>query len=119
MEAWRRLVIDAVTTRAAETTQRSRGASDSNRISRVGFHPDAHIFLVRAARKRGISLSGYIRRATMAVVAMDLGLEARDLFGLDAAITPIGRIGAPPTRDLDGELYGRWEVRPDDDARAS
>jgi hypothetical protein len=110
---WRKLVKDAVAVKAATSSQKS-GASDHIRISRVGLSTDAHPFLVEAARKRGISLTGYIRRATMAHVAMDLGLEAVDLFDKDLSIAPIGRRGGPPTKDLDGERYGRWEVQPHD-----
>jgi hypothetical protein len=107
---WRTLVSDSVAARAAETRSRNRGASDTAHISRVGFSVDAHPFLVRAAKARGISISGYIRRATLAHVAADLGMDPLDLFALDAAITPIGRRGAPPSRDLDGILYGDWGV---------
>jgi hypothetical protein len=108
------VVRDAVAARAAETAAHHRGASQYAHISRVGLSVEAHPFLVEAARKRGISISGYIRRATMALVAMDLGLQATDLFEKDIAITPIGRRGAPPSRDIDGALYGRWEVQPGD-----
>jgi hypothetical protein len=106
------VVRDAVAARAAETASRHRAASQYAHVSRVGLSVAAHSFLVEAARKRGISISGYIRRATLALVAMDLGLEATDLFEKDIAITPIGRRGAPPSRDIDGALYGRWEVQP-------
>ena len=114
MTSWRDLVKDAAAARSHDTKKRTRGASDSAHISRVGFAIAAHMHLVTAARRRGISISGYIRRATLAVVAMDLGLEATDLFELDSAITPIGRVGSKPTKDLDGALYGRWEVQPRD-----
>lgn len=107
-DGWRQVISDAVTARAARTAAAHRGASDNNRISRVGFAPDAHVFLVRAAATRGISLSGYIRRATMAQVAADLGMDPVELFERDAGITPIGRRGTMPTKDLDGELYGLW-----------
>jgi hypothetical protein len=112
-DGWRKVISDAVTARAAHTAANHRGASDQNRISRVGFAVDAHVFLVRAAKRRKISLSGYIRRATMAQVAADLGMDPRELFELDAAITPIGRRGSTPTKDLDGELYGLWGCQGD------
>lgn len=115
---WRTLVKDAAAAKAGETRTRNRGASDTANISRVGMGTQAHVFLVQAAKARGISISGYIRRATLAHVAMDLGMEATDLFALDLAITPIGRRGSLPDRDLDGEMYGRWEVEPRDDPAA-
>lgn len=108
---WRDITRDAVAVRAREAQQRSRGASHSTRISRVGFSVDAHPFVVRAANTRGISVSGYIRRATLAMAALDLGMDPRLLFARDSAITPIGRVGAMPTKDLDGELYGIWAIQ--------
>ena len=107
-DGWKQVVSDAVTARAAATAAKHRGASDKNRISRVGFAIAAHLLLVRAAAKRTISLSGYIRRATMAQVAKDLGIPQREAFEADAGITPIGRTGSKPTKDLDGKIYGRW-----------
>lgn len=114
---WRDMVRDAVDARAAETAVRSPRASQYAHISRVGFSPDAHGFLVRAAKARGISLAGYIRRATLAHVALDLGLTATDLFRLDNAVSPAGGGGNARwhgTRDLDGEMWGRWEVIADE-----
>lgn len=112
---WRDMVKDAVAAKGAETATKHRGASGTANISRVGFSRLAHPFLVRAARKRGISISGYIRRATMAVVAVDLGIDPRKIFEVDTGITPLGRIGSAPSKDLDGELYGPWRFRVDDD----
>lgn len=109
-DGWRQIIRDGVAAKAAATRQKNRGASDVAHISRVGHSVEVHPLLVEAARRRNISISGYIRRATMARVALDLGLDPIDLFEKDIAITPIGRRGAPPSKDLDGELYGRWEV---------
>jgi hypothetical protein len=111
---WRSLVKSSVKAKAADTRKKSRGASDNFRISRVGFSTLAHPFLVEAARTRGISLSGYIRRAVLSWAAHDLGLDRIHLFSLDAGITPIGRVGSAPTKDLDETIYGRWEVQGDD-----
>lgn len=88
---------------------KSNGTSAAAAMVQMTFSHDAHPYLVKAARRRGISLSGYVRRAVMAHVALDLGIEATDLFELD---TQIGT-GTPNklTRDLDGALYGRWEVQ--------
>ena len=110
MTSWRDRLRDQAEVNAAETRKNHAGASQTANISRVGFSSLVHPFLVRACRQRGISVAGYIRRATLARVAADLGLTATDLFALDVGITPIGRIGSRPTKDLDGALYGRWEV---------
>lgn len=117
---WRDVVKDAVSSRAAESATRNRGASAVAHISRIGFAVGAHVYIVRAAKKRGISISGYIRRATAAMAALDLGIDPREIFEKDAAITPIGRIGARPSKDLDGELYGLWDIqRAEPEARDS
>lgn len=111
---WRSTLKDQVA--ATASAAEGKGISSVYRISRVAFSVDAHPFLRRAAEKRGISLSGYIRRATMAFVARDLGLPARDLFELDAAPVPFDQTrrnwprGHVP-KDLDGEMYGTWETK--------
>lgn len=113
-DGWRDIVKDAVAARAAEARKRSAGASQTAHISRVGFSVEAHPYLVRAAHQRGMSISGYIRRATMALAAMDLGIAPTEIFEKDTPLTPPGMAGRwHSTRDLDGELFGRWEVRPD------
>ncbi len=109
---WRDVVRDAVTTRAAEVATNNRAASDKIRISRVGFAPLVHPFVVRAARRRNISIAGYIRRATLALAAMDLGMDVEELLEKDAAVTPFGNSGARPSKDLDGARHGFWGVRP-------
>ncbi|QUE25316.1 ribbon-helix-helix DNA binding domain protein [Microbacterium phage Fizzles] len=112
---WRDIVRDAIAVRAAETRKKSSSASQTANISRVGFSVDAHPYLVRAAERRGMSISGYIRRATMAIVAMDLGLDPVDIFAVDTPLAPPGMSGRwHSSRDLDGELYGHWKVKPDD-----
>lgn len=109
-DSWRQVVSDAMSVKTSETRKRSRGASNTANVSRVGFGVEAHPYIVKAARKRGISISGYIRRATAAMAALDLGIDPVEIFEKDVAITPIGRIGALPSKDLDGTLYGTWEV---------
>ena len=98
--------LDNVRERALRSEATWRALADQARA--VAVHP----FLVRAAQLRGISISGYIRRATMARVGADLGIDPVELFQMDSAITPLGKGGNPrhPDRDLDGALYGRWEV---------
>lgn len=111
---WRSIIADQVAVRGAEVRKRNPGASNVAHISRVGFSVDAHRFLVQAVRRRGISISGYIRRATLAQVAKDLGLNPVDLFALDVGIQPVGRTGARASKDLDGALYGKWGDQEDD-----
>lgn len=114
---WRDIIRDQVAVRAAETRAKSNAGSSADiRLSRIHFSVDVHPFLVRAAQQRGISISGYIRRATMARVAADLGIDPIQLFEMDSAIRPLGTRDdrRRAERDLDGALYGRWEVGCDD-----
>lgn len=105
-DGWRQVISDAVTARAAASAANSPGTSAGQRMSRVAFSPEANHFLVRAANARGITLSGYVRRATMVQIALDLGIDPQVLFELDA---PIRRKGyAKGVRDLDGTLFGLW-----------
>lgn len=110
---WRDIAKDGVAAKVAESEAKNRNGAIYAHVSRVGYSPDVHRFLVDAAKARGISIAGYIRRATLAHVALDLGLEATDLFQLDNSISPLGVGGPGRSRgilDLDGELWGRWEV---------
>jgi hypothetical protein len=114
---WRDITKDAVAVRAAEVKRRG-GGSALSATQRVGFSPRVIPYLVRAAQARGISLAGYIRRAVMAHVAMDLGLDPVDLFAQDLGIGPSGKGAATrlQSMDLDGKIYGQWKVQPDDSA---
>ena len=112
---WREIVADQLTVAAknrAAQQRRDHGTRPS--ISRVGISPKVMPLLVRAARLRNISLAGYIRRATMAFVAHDLGLNPVEIFEQDMAPSPYGRGGMFSDKDLDGALYGQWKVHPDD-----
>jgi len=114
-DGWRDIARDAVAARAAEARKNSPSGSQTANISRVGFSVEAHPYLVRAAKQRGMSISGYIRRATMALVAMDLGIDPVEIFEVDTPLTPPGMAGRwHSTQDLDGELFGQWKVRPDE-----
>lgn len=113
---WRTTITDQMAVNAANVRKRN-GTSGSNHanISRVGFGIDVHPWVVRAARARGISIAGYIRRSTLAMVALDLDLNLRDLLERDVAPSPFGERTsrwADGDRDLDGERYGRFEVLP-------
>lgn len=111
--SWKDVLKDQVAAGAAETKKRSRGDASTIRLSRIHFSVEVHPYLVRAARQRGISISGYIRRATLAHVALDLGLDPIELFKIDSAIRPLSGVRAHHY-DLDGKAYGRWEVKHDD-----
>lgn len=111
---WRDMIMDQVRAKAHETRKNTVDTGSRYRLTRIGIAIPAHSYLLQAARKRGISVSGYARRAILAHVALDLGLKATDLFELDSFVQPFAG-GTPNSgeRDLDGKLYGRWEVRAD------
>lgn len=112
---WRTVITDQMALNA-EKARQNAGASHLANVSRVGFGVDVHPWVVRAARQRGISIAGYIRRSTLALVSLDLGVDLRDLLERDVAPAPFGERTnrwAPGDRDLDGERYGHWEVQPD------
>lgn len=111
---WRSVIADQVAVKGAEAREGS--ASHRANISRVGFGAAAHPFVVQAAQARGISVAAYIRRSTLGMVALDLGLDLRDLLERDVAPSPYGSGGAESRwgrgdRDLDGERFGSFAVR--------
>lgn len=111
MTGWRDLVRDQLEVSKAQARKSTTGSPVA--VSRVGFAPAVQPFLVAAAKRRGISIAGYIRRATMAFVARDLGLDPIQLFELDLAPAPYGKGGSDAIRDLDGTVFGSWKVHPD------
>lgn len=116
---WREIVADQIAVKANEakaTQKRDHGQRPA--ISRVGFAPAVMPMLIRAARERGISIAGYIRRATMAFVAKDLGIDPVELFAADMAPSPYGQGGMQSDRDLDGSRYGTWKACPDESRRS-
>ena len=72
--------------------------------------------LTMAARRRGISVSGYVRRALSAFVANDLGMPLEDVLKELPYPAPHGTVGAqwvhndltPQDHDT-GEGYGDWK----------
>lgn len=114
---WRELMRDQLNVTAEERIARQRDHGKAISISRVGFAAAVQPLLVAAAQRRGISIAGYIRRATMAFVAHDLGLDPVDIFEQDMAPSPYARGGMHSSKDLDGELFGQWKVAPDEHSR--
>ncbi|QIG59028.1 ribbon-helix-helix DNA binding domain protein [Microbacterium phage Fransoyer] len=113
---WRELVRDQLNVKAEERAARQRDHGRPISVSRVGFAAAVQPLLVRAAQLRGISIAGYIRRATMAFVARDLGLDPIEIFEQDMAPSPYGRGGQYRDKDLDGKLFGQWKVGTDGSA---
>lgn len=64
--------------------------------------------IVRAAVKRGIPPSAYIRRALLAFVAHDLDIDFLELAIAEPAITESPNL--PPKR-FRGRGFGSWKIR--------
>lgn len=112
----RKMELDMIEVKA-ERARTSRGASHHQNVSRVGFSPLIQPILVRAARRRGISIAGYIRRATLAIIAIDLGIPVEELIEKDIRAASFGNRMNPwskPGMEIEAQ-YGSWKVRPDGD----
>lgn len=88
-----------------------RRASESNTNHQYGIpmHWMFRIYLRRAAQERGISMSGYVRRALAVFIARDLGMSYEELCALNRkplAFGDVGRRGL--AQQDDGEGFGDW-----------
>lgn len=63
--------------------------------------------LVRAAKKRGVPLAVYYRRAVLAFVAYDLGIDFLELAQFEPAIAADGLT----PRKFGGKGFGKWRIR--------
>lgn len=113
-EDWRQTIL----ARTEKHARRHRNDNGLTRDVRVGFQCDIEFIkaIDAAARARGISRVGYIRRAVGALAAADLGVDFAELMGgtpmplphesTGDVVVGISR-GAPD----DGAGYGNWRVR--------
>lgn len=96
------------------STQGSVLARSSGADPRTTFHyrvPFA-ILLREAAKARGISISGYVRRAVAAFIAYDTGKDVRDILVHAPGPTAYGRIASnlhQKTFD-DSTGFGLWRI---------
>lgn len=102
---WRARVRGEV---AASARPRARRGVRVARLS-VEIPPGSLIELLRAAAERhGTSPTGYVRRALLAYLAWDLGLDYRAVVRTDPRFSP------PDSRrclhDPDGVMGGPWEI---------
>lgn len=86
--------------------------------------PQLNILVGRAAAARGMSMTGYARRAVCAFLASDLGMDFTDVCSLVPKPSPTGQSAwgrlpgkAHPQKNPgrwvdDGEGYGDWKVCP-------
>jgi hypothetical protein len=66
--------------------------------------------VVRAAAERGMSVSAYIRRATLAFAAFDQGLDLSDILA-DEPATRLKSEAPGMEREDGGRGHGQWVIR--------
>lgn len=85
------------------------------RMTRLGVRTTGEflILLSRAARRRGMSNSAYVRRAVSAFMAQDLQMPFEDVCAASPGVKHVKYTnqGVVWPRD-DGSGYGKWEVVP-------
>lgn len=64
----------------------------------------------RAARKRGISTEGYIRRAVLAMVCHDLGIPWDEMMADEGPVGRFGRGGVHDREPKRGKGFGEWQI---------
>lgn len=102
------LLEDAVAQVSDIRMNRSAGRTESLAV-RLG--PAGRPLLKEAARQRGISMEGYLRRAVMAFLVADLGLDWDTVMADEPSVCGFG--AEPRTgRRVAGAGYGRWEACP-------
>jgi len=76
-------------------------------LVRFGNPPLWHDIIDEAARRRGIAIDGYARRALMAFVTRDLGLEWTEVMADEPTVYDWDDFEA---REQHGEGFGDWSA---------
>lgn len=63
--------------------------------------------LIEQAEKRGVSRASYVKRAVMAMLALDLGVRLSTLTAVDPKVV---RGTGFPIQDERGTAFGPWEL---------
>ena len=66
-----------------------------------------YALLVERAAERRISVPTYVRRATMAMLAHELGIPFGEFTAIDPRVT---RDTGYPVQDPGGDAFGKWEI---------
>lgn len=75
----------------------------------VNFPPAWQQLLIDAATARNMSLASFVRRAAMAFVVADLGLDWERVMELEPRIRKLGDYTSDPERAR-GFGYGQWKI---------
>ena len=73
----------------------------------VTFRTSARALIRDAARMRGVTVAGFVRRASLAMAAEVLGTPYQDAIAADPTIQ---LIGYSPVLDSSGRVGGPWEI---------
>lgn len=73
------------------------------------FRPELYSLVKRAAEKRGMSMSSYVRRSAMAFVCFDLGLDWRETMAGDRGAAKIGK-SYVEGGETGGDGFGPWRI---------
>jgi hypothetical protein len=91
----------------------SRANKKPSRMISVNWSEMLYLVVTRAAKKRGISKSAYVRRAAAAMAAHDLGLDYYQVMKGERGTMPYGVRGGKADetgKSLDGLGYGVWSI---------
>lgn len=102
--SWRERAADALT--AAEPPEYRRVRTVS-----INWPGRFQVLALRAAKARGISLSSYARRAVMAFVVHDLGLDWDEVMRDESPLRLHGEHNTNETvKQPRGEGFGPWRI---------
>ena len=95
--------------------ERAKQHGPNERMKRLTFRTTGKFvaILSKAARRRGMSNSAYMRRAISAFIASDLEIPFEDICEMSPGVTHVALTNNgvvwPPDN---GQGYGKWEVTP-------
>jgi hypothetical protein len=108
-EGWREEALARVMGRGKKTkrnTERKNGMF-------LFFDDGFRVLLDEAARRRNISMTGYLRRAAAAMIAFDLGINITEALKHTAYPAGYGELGGGAQKHPHdtGEGRGNWTIR--------
>lgn len=108
-EGWQRRAFERVKNRQKVSTRYRERLDGVRAVWDTQFRP----FLDEAARRRGMSMAGYCRRAICAFVAHDLGIEPTELSKMMTVPAPYQTHGGTfASKRVDDDMagYGKWII---------
>lgn len=93
---------------AIAAAEARRSPKYGNTKLEVSFRTPASSLIRDAALARGVTVSGFVRRASLAMTAQVLALAYQDLITADPTIQLVGAFAPAP--DPGGRIGGPWEI---------